>query len=429
MANDHAADKPNRQAERADVTVEVGLEFDSFQGFLSEYSSNISTGGMFVKTTNPPPVGTVLRFSLKLKGDFQLIKGTGEVTWVRMQSQGPRLPSGIGIRFLSIPDAGVDLIQKIVERYREQGGRPFDVRDAGKNAAVQEGASVEAFDPFATDPVSSEPISTGPVSPGPTMGEGSEVFTPDIFIPPDVIPQPGTQGGEASTPPPASRSEALLDSGSRATPKAPRQVRLSLVIFLVLAAGVAGALAFTFGERLVNWASGYDSSLEQRQVFDVPPPVSLNSQQLAATPAVEEAPAAPAALGATPSVDELSASVEVPAPELALNRVRLITWKEDAEGGTRVTFWGDGHLTEQNLVHVRFGDRPPRELLKLQGVNWPFRDPVLDVGSDEVRRIRTGFHPKSTLNELHIVIDLADPEVRLVSLERGSRNVELLFRR
>jgi hypothetical protein len=62
-------------------------------------------------------------------------------------------------------------------------------------------------------------------------------------------------------------------------------------------------------------------------------------------------------------------------------------------------------------------------------VNWPFRDPVIDVGTAEVRRIRTGLHLKDDLNELHVVVDVMEPPVRLAEVRRGPRNIELVFRR
>lgn len=55
---------------------------------------------MFVKVAEPRAVGTVVRFKLDLGGrPRQTIEGTGEVAWIRLRSQGPDAPPGMGIQF------------------------------------------------------------------------------------------------------------------------------------------------------------------------------------------------------------------------------------------------------------------------------------------------------------------------------------------
>jgi len=62
------------------------------------HTGNISIGGMFVEGENPRPVGTLVRFELRLDTG-EPIKGVGEVVWIRPHSQGPEAPSGMGIQF------------------------------------------------------------------------------------------------------------------------------------------------------------------------------------------------------------------------------------------------------------------------------------------------------------------------------------------
>lgn len=426
---------------RVDLEVGVDLEFESFQGFLSEYSSNISTGGMFVKTDSPPPVGTELKFSFRLKGDHPLIQGTGQVAWVRQHSGGPGEPAGIGIRFLSLPDSTEDLIRKMVDRHREQGGRPFDLKSPPPGPS------------FAQDKAPEEASAGGKKEAGISFMEPSKPLLPSsssaIFVPPD--PQAGGRTVAPRGPGPASPATPAAapyrpPEGGVVARRDPRRLRLAVVIPLVLISAAVGALAHAFGGQIVALATGYDQELEQPQVFDVPPPETLVSERRQVPPPapVEGAAAEDAAgaagssaeggpdsrtngVGVGPAVDP--ETVAAAAPQALLNRVRLITWKEEGQDGTLVTLWGDGHLMESSLDSLRLGDRSPRQVIKLQGVNWPFRDPVMDVETDEVRRIRTGFHPKAAGNELHIVLDLTDAAVELTRLDRGPRNVELLFQR
>lgn len=421
-------DPPNRGSDRVPIAAEVDLEFESFQGFLSEYSANISLGGMFVRCAQPPPVGTVLRFSLKLKGDFKLIQGRGEVVWNREQGQGADKPAGVGIRFLELPPASQDLIRRMVDRYRVQGGQPFDLG----------GSSAKA-----------EPLEAAVPDPLPVQGLRDDIFIPPDLPPPSpqtAPPQPGAAGfREAAPPGVAARRGAGL-------PPRRRYVRPGTVV-LVIGAALAGGLVAQFGERLVHWATGYDRALAERVVNDIPPPVSLASEPAAAPAAEGTASSAltPAEAGVTdlgpgPATETATAASEpavgsTGAEELAivleegyasateaLNRIRLITWKEAAEGaGTVVTLWGNGSLRRQDLVRVRLGGATARELVKLRGIDWPFRDPTLEIDSSQVRRIRTGFHPKDLANELHVVVDLRDSASRLRRVTLGERSVQLLF--
>ena len=136
--------QPSRDSERVPIRAEVDLEFESFQGFLSEYSANISLGGMFVRATDPPPVGTVLRFSLKLKGDFKLIQGRGEVAWNRREGSSAEEPAGAGIRFLELEPASADLIRRMVDRYKVQGGQPFSLEGEPVDSTSAEASILEA---------------------------------------------------------------------------------------------------------------------------------------------------------------------------------------------------------------------------------------------------------------------------------------------
>jgi uncharacterized protein (TIGR02266 family) len=425
-----------RRAERASVEAEVRLEFESFQGFLSEYSANISTGGMFVRSQNPPSVGSIVRFSLQLKGNFRLIQGRGEVVWARQLDGGPLSPPGMGIRFIDLPPSALDLLRKIVERHREQGGRPFDLNQGRATGKLKKDTE------STLENLLRGPVVNSLVKGAPTADPDGE---PEIFLPPAVAP-----AGPPSVP--GKPSPVAMFS---ADANKPPPVRWTVLVPVIIVSLITGALLHRYGEVLVHWATGFDAAQAERVIYDIPPEISLEADRVrdraeraakdgsAAAAATEDAATGePSAAGvAQPGTDrspDLGAG-SVPATELAeedvdpsglLGRIRLITWKQAPEGdGTIVTLWGDGQLLEERLVHVRFGDRPPRELLKLRGVNWPFRDPVIDVATAEVRRIRTGFHRKESLNELHVVVDLMEPSVRLKEVRRGPRNIELVFQR
>src|SRR4029079_2368768 len=91
-----------RDSRRVPLETRVQFKFDRFSGFLSDFSANISPGGMFIRTRAPQPPGTVLEFEFRLGDGFELIKGRGEVVWVRAEDEGPTRPAGMVIRLLEL---------------------------------------------------------------------------------------------------------------------------------------------------------------------------------------------------------------------------------------------------------------------------------------------------------------------------------------
>ncbi|MCI5071588.1 TIGR02266 family protein [bacterium] len=156
-----SADK--RSSNRVPLNTKVHLEFEKFSGFVSEFSHNISPGGMFIKTPNPLPIGSIVSFEFKLKDSFQLIQGLGEVTWIRSNMISPDEPAGMGVRFREISDRSRDLIKAIVTQTKSQGDKPFDIDDqpdaVTSTISAQDAKEVYGSEPL-KDALSSVPSSS-----------------------------------------------------------------------------------------------------------------------------------------------------------------------------------------------------------------------------------------------------------------------------
>src|SRR3954453_16621186 len=116
-----------RDSRRVPLETRVQFKFDRFDGFITEYSANISPGGLFLRTRAPQPPGTVLDFELRLGDGFELIRGRGEVVWNRLEDDGPARPAGLGLRFLELSEGSKELIYRIVDQHILEGGTPYDV--------------------------------------------------------------------------------------------------------------------------------------------------------------------------------------------------------------------------------------------------------------------------------------------------------------
>ena len=117
-----------------------------------------------------------------------------------------------------------------------------------------------------------------------------------------------------------------------------------------------------------------------------------------------------------------------PAPVVVtkpMTRIRKIHWRAVA-GGTLVTIEADGAIAADRFKRLRLEQAPPRELVRFLRVSRPFEPTHLAVGNSELVAIRTGFHPG---RELHIVLDLADPLVKVISADTVGTELRILLRR
>lgn len=75
------------------------------------YARNISRGGMFISSINPPQPGSRFRLEFKLPSDQEAsVSCSCEVVWNRpFSASGPYQP-GMGLKFLDIPETAAQQI-------------------------------------------------------------------------------------------------------------------------------------------------------------------------------------------------------------------------------------------------------------------------------------------------------------------------------
>ncbi|HSN87874.1 MAG TPA: hypothetical protein VL025_14040, partial [Thermoanaerobaculia bacterium] len=197
----------------------------------------------------------------------------------------------------------------------------------------------------------------------------------------------------------------------------------NLLPFFLLAAGlllVAGL--FLFKDRLLDLAGmgGED------EIAQAPPPPARRAPESPAP-----APAGPASTVPAP---ELVEEGQPPAAEAAkpmgapASFVGKITW-EEAFGGTDVILWGDGAIRSDRFTRSRIEGNPPRELIRLTGIDRAYPGTRVVVGTGDLLQIRVGYHPKAGGNELHVVLDLAHPTVAVTRVEEGEDRLRIHLQR
>jgi len=91
--------------------VTINHEFSSVDQFITEYVTNISRSGVFIRSKDPLPVGTKvnLRFTV-IMDEIETIEGVGEV--VRVSHN----PAGMGVAFVELTSYSQRLIEKLMTR-------------------------------------------------------------------------------------------------------------------------------------------------------------------------------------------------------------------------------------------------------------------------------------------------------------------------
>ena len=102
-----------RQYERYEACISV--DYSSGDTFLFSYIQNISEMGIFIRSDDPFPVGTLLRLRFAPDGQEPL-EMWGEVTWINpYRPFGDNLNPGMGVHFR---DLSPDMRERIVSLVR-----------------------------------------------------------------------------------------------------------------------------------------------------------------------------------------------------------------------------------------------------------------------------------------------------------------------
>lgn len=245
-------------------------------------------------------------------------------------------------------------------------------------------------------PTGSTSGASGAAAPPP----GSRAFRADVAAPAGAAPPAGSPAGGVP--------RAVPSTGAAASPSAAGPQ------------GAAPARRATLGAALPS--AGAAVAATQAPGAAANPPATGNPP-----PAAAEAGAPPPLVTARPEGQSGQSGV-APSPAgtapARLTALERITW-EPAHGGpgTDVVLWGNGDFTPQSYTRSRVGGvagLPVREVVRLHGITSAFRQARLAVGTAEVTQIRTGAHPH---DELHVVLDLTGPGVKVTGVDAGSRQL------
>jgi hypothetical protein len=135
----------SRKDPRSAVTLVARYRSPTALAFVEEECTNLSRGGMFILSGNPPPAGSLLKLECHASPDEARIAAVVRVIWIRPEPEG-EWPSGLGVKFIKLDAGGAEVIERIIGRVASpEGGTPVGRPDSppSTGAAVEEPAPIE----------------------------------------------------------------------------------------------------------------------------------------------------------------------------------------------------------------------------------------------------------------------------------------------
>ncbi len=94
------------------------VKYGRSQELLTDYTINLSAGGLFIETENFLPVDASLNIEFILPDCITTIRCKGRVAWVNHPAsiKNPNLPAGMGLQFLDLTFDDMDAIRQYIKR-------------------------------------------------------------------------------------------------------------------------------------------------------------------------------------------------------------------------------------------------------------------------------------------------------------------------
>ncbi|HEY8090419.1 MAG TPA: TIGR02266 family protein [Polyangiaceae bacterium] len=119
------------------VSLNVRYKSATVDEFIENHAHDVSRGGIYIKTANPFPPGTLLKFEIRLASDQAVIAGVGRVVWKRDAgtSNGER-PAGMGVKFIKIDEPSKTVIDKLVNT-KADAGKAYESENEAPTQVVE----------------------------------------------------------------------------------------------------------------------------------------------------------------------------------------------------------------------------------------------------------------------------------------------------
>ena len=98
--------------------IKIKVDYSCKDAYLYDYSANLSEGGIFIQTTKLHRVGDKIDVTFILPELLEKIEAKATVAWINDKKH-PKLPMGMGLKFVRLPKKKKELIQSVIHKIEE----------------------------------------------------------------------------------------------------------------------------------------------------------------------------------------------------------------------------------------------------------------------------------------------------------------------
>lgn len=180
------------------VVLRIKLRYDDVETMVQRFAPNVGKSGLFLPTKSLQPIGTEIKFELRIANDTPVLVGLGRVKAAKAPDPAnPRAAFGLAIELMRVTREGREVIIRMIERRRAMGladvaiPMPEDVETAKRaDVETQPRADVAAILAPVPKDHDSTPILSAP--PPVTKPLGRATTTPSVKPEPEVVAKPPT---------------------------------------------------------------------------------------------------------------------------------------------------------------------------------------------------------------------------------------------
>src|SRR5215212_3697525 len=117
MSSDDSSARP-----AAPIVLRIKLRYDDVEAMVQRFAPNVGKSGLFLPTKSIQPIGTEVKFELRLANDTPALVGIGKVKHVkRPDPANPKAAFGMAIELMRVSREGREVIIRMIERRRAMG--------------------------------------------------------------------------------------------------------------------------------------------------------------------------------------------------------------------------------------------------------------------------------------------------------------------
>ena len=117
-----APDDHNGARPAGPVVLRIKLRYDDVEAMVQRFASNVGKSGLFLPTRSIQPIGTEVKFELRLANNTPVLVGMGRVKYAKHPDpDNPRAAFGMAIELMRVSREGRGVIIRMIERRRALG--------------------------------------------------------------------------------------------------------------------------------------------------------------------------------------------------------------------------------------------------------------------------------------------------------------------